>query len=86
VPGAYQVGTPASFIPSTLEQHAGENYDFLDDAFLDPTLNQQHDFVMDPIAFPSSEVIENMIYEPGNIDWVCSLAYHTIQYLANLDS
>jgi hypothetical protein len=34
---------------------------------------QQHDHnhtIQDPFAFPNSEVLENMIYEPGNIDWV----------------
>ncbi len=64
--------TPASSIPNTLDQHTGESYAFLHDSFFDPPLNQEDDVVIDPNAFPNAFVIENMIYEPGNIDWVCS--------------
>ena len=71
-PEAYILVTPASSVPNTLDQQTGESYDFLDDSFLDPTLTQEDDIIMDPNAFPNAEVIENMIYEPGNIDWVCS--------------
>ncbi|KAE9374272.1 hypothetical protein N431DRAFT_464540 [Stipitochalara longipes BDJ] len=60
--------TPSS-VPNLLEQQTEESYDFLDDSFLDSSLTQQHDVTMDAFAFPHAEVIENMIYEPGNIDW-----------------
>jgi hypothetical protein len=64
-PEAYILVTLASSVPNTLDQQTGESYDFLDDSFLDPTLTQEDDVIMDPNAFPNAEVIEN-------IDWVCS--------------
>lgn len=45
----------------------------MDESFLDPFSIQQNGLnqtMGDAFAFPNAEVIENMIYEPGNIDWV----------------
>ncbi len=77
---AYSLVTLASSGPNTLEQQTGESYDFLDDTFLDPSTVQQDGIVMDPSAFPNAEVIENMIYEPANIDWVCSSKFEPLEY------
>jgi hypothetical protein len=62
---AYTLGNGSFSLPN--------NLDYLNDSFFDPSLIQQdstNQMMEDPFVFPNAEVIENMIYQPGNIDWV----------------
>jgi hypothetical protein len=67
-------GTVVDVIP----QRSRGIYPYPDYGFFDSPPSQQLDpnqILEDPLALPNADIIENMIYEPANLDWVRSQSY-----------
>lgn len=66
--------TTSSSFPSPHGLETGQTLTSFENSFSDTSQIEQfspNQTLEQAIAFPNAEIIENMICEPGNLDWVC---------------